>query len=42
MCDIIKNPATSIPNSRAVEMCWSATSASVQWVATRTLRTPNS
>ncbi len=39
---IMRNPATSIPRSRALAMCWSAMSASVQWVATRTLRTPMS
>ncbi len=37
---IIRKPATSMPFSRAHPMCCSATSASVQWVATRTLVTP--
>lgn len=40
MWDIIRNPATSMPNSRAAAMCWAAMSASVQWVATRTERMP--
>ncbi len=39
---IIRKPATSMPSSRAVEMCWAETSASVQWVATRTERMPSS
>ena len=30
-----------MPSSRAVAMCWAAMSASVQWVATRTERTPS-
>ena len=38
---IMRNPATSMPRSRAVAMCWAAMSASVQWVATRTERTPS-
>ena len=38
---IIRNPETSMPSSRAVAMCWAETSASVQWVATRTDRTPS-
>ena len=42
MCDSIRKPETSIPISRAVVMCWAATSASVQWVAMRTDRTPRS
>ena len=37
---IIRKPDTSMPSSRAVAMCWAETSASVQWVATRTERTP--
>ena len=37
---IMRNPDTSMPSSRAVAMCWAAMSASVQWVATRTDRTP--
>ena len=37
---IIRKPETSMPSSRAVAMCWAETSASVQWVATRTERTP--
>ena len=41
MCDIIRKPETSIPISRAVSMCCLATSASVQWVAMRTERTPS-
>jgi hypothetical protein len=40
MCDIIRNPETSIPSSRALPMCWIAMSASVACVATRTERTP--
>ncbi len=39
--DIIRNPATSMPRSRAAAMCWAEMSASVQWVATRTERTPS-
>ena len=31
-----------MPSSRAAAMCWAETSASVQWVATRTERTPRS
>ena len=31
-----------MPCSRAQAMCWAETSASVQWVATRTLVTPRS
>lgn len=38
---IIRNPDTSMPSSRAVAMCCAKTSASVQWVATRTERTPS-
>lgn len=38
---IIRKPETSMPNSRAVAMCWADTSASVQCVATRTERTPS-
>ena len=38
---IIRNPDTSIPSSRAAAMCCAATSASVQWVAIRTERTPS-
>ncbi|MGX1272866.1 hypothetical protein RKD18_006060 [Streptomyces phaeoluteigriseus] len=41
MWDIIRNPATSMPNSRAAAMCWAAMSASVQCVATRTERMPS-
>jgi hypothetical protein len=37
---IIRKPETSMPSSRAVAMCWAATSVSVQWVATLTDRTP--
>ncbi len=39
---IMRNPETSIPLLRAHSMCCRATSASVQWVATRTLLTPRS
>ena len=39
---IIRKPETSMPSSRAVAMCCAETSASVQWVATRTERTPRS
>ena len=42
MWDIIRKPETSMPSSRAVAMCWAATSASVQCVAIRTDRTPRS
>ena len=42
MWAIMRNPETSMPSSRAVAMCWAATSASVAWVATRTERTPSS
>ena len=38
----MRKPETSMPSSRAVAMCWAETSASVQWVATRTERTPRS
>ncbi len=38
---IMRNPATSMPRSLAVAMCWAAMSASVQCVATRTERTPS-
>ncbi len=38
----MRKPETSIPSSRALAMCWAATSASVQWVAIRTLVTPRS
>ena len=41
MCDIMRNPETSMPRSRALAMCCAATSASVQWVATRTDVTPS-
>ena len=37
---IIRKPATSMPRSRALPMCCSAMSASVQWVAIRTDWTP--
>lgn len=40
MWDIIRNPATSMPSSRAAAMCWAEMSASVQWVAMRTERIP--
>ena len=39
---IMRKPETSMPISRAVAMCCAATSASVQWVAMRTERTPRS
>lgn len=41
MWDIIRNPATSMPSSRAAAMCWAEMSASVQWVAMRTERMPS-
>ncbi|MEY9995497.1 hypothetical protein ABIE67_007529 [Streptomyces sp. V4I8] len=37
---IIRKPETSMPRSRALAMCWAEMSASVQWVAMRTERTP--
>jgi hypothetical protein len=42
MWAIIRKPVVSMPSSRAKAMCWGDTSASVQWVATWTLRAPTS
>lgn len=37
---IIRKPTVSMPSSRAKAICCAETSASVQWVATRTTRAP--
>ncbi|MNE04292.1 hypothetical protein D3C80_968170 [compost metagenome] len=42
MCAIIRKPTVSISSWRAMLMCCSETSASVQWVATRMVCTPRS
>ncbi|MNG21323.1 hypothetical protein D3C84_1056720 [compost metagenome] len=42
MCAIIRKPTVSTPSLRAMPMCCSETSASVQWVATRMVETPQS
>ena len=42
MCDIIRKPTVSMSILRAKPMCCSLTSASVQWVATRMVCTPQS
>ena len=42
MCAIIRKPTVSRPSLRARPMCCSATSASVQCVATRMVPTPQS
>jgi len=39
---IIRKPAVSMPRSRATAKCCGETSASVQWVATRTMVAPAS
>ncbi|MNY62389.1 hypothetical protein D3C86_1991920 [compost metagenome] len=42
MCAIIRKPTVSTPILAAMPMCCSETSASVQWVATRMVDTPQS
>ncbi|MCY1466194.1 hypothetical protein D9M71_844550 [compost metagenome] len=42
MCAIIRKPTVSRPIFAAMPMCWPETSASVQWVATRMVETPQS
>ncbi len=42
MWAIIRNPTASMPSRLARRMCWSAMSASVQWVAIRATWTPRS
>ncbi len=42
MCAIIRKPTVSMSSLRAMVMCCSETSASVQWVATRMVFTPRS
>ena len=39
---IMRNPTVSMPSSRATPKCCGLTSASVQWVATRTTSAPAS
>ena len=39
---IMRNPTVSMPRSRAAAKCCGETSASVQWVATRTMPAPAS
>ena len=38
----MRNPTVSMPRSRATPKCCGLTSASVQWVATRTISAPAS